>query len=188
MVDFTSFLQPLYPVLIAIFFMALLFGVLSTSKIFSASTATNVIISAVFGLLVLLIAWSTESEKITEIFKILPILLMILLLLVIFLGMFGVDMKDIFKDINLKWYFGERTRTPPTVIGTMIKAIIYPLIVGIVFWFLIQFIFMPLGIFEENPITALLNAFFTPDIFLTILIIVGMIALMWYFVRPEQKE
>lgn len=189
MVDFTSFLQPLYPLLISIFFMALLFGVLSASKIFSASTATNAIISAAFGLLVLLVAWNTQEEVITGIFNILPILLMILLLMVIFLGMFGVDMKDIFSGISLKWYLGsERKRTPPTVIGTMIKAIIYPLVVGILFWFLIQMVFMPLGLFETNPITSLLQAFFNPDIFLTIVIIVSMIAMMWYFVRPEQKE
>ncbi|PIV89557.1 MAG: hypothetical protein COW47_02370 [Candidatus Huberarchaeum crystalense] len=154
MVDFTIFLQPLYPVLIAIFFMALLYGVLSASKIFSASIVTNAILSATFGLLVLLVV-----------------------------GMFGIDMKTLMGDFNLKYYLERRSEAKVT--GLIIKGVIYPLIIGFIFWFLIEFVFVPLKMFEVNPITSLLHAFFTPDIFITIVIIISMIALMWYFVKSD---
>ncbi|PIN66557.1 MAG: hypothetical protein COW69_01500 [Candidatus Huberarchaeum crystalense] len=183
MVDFTIFLQPLYPVLIAIFFMALLYGVLSASKIFSASIVTNAILSATFGLLVLLVAWNTNEEAITGFFGVLPILLIILLITIIILGMFGIDMKTLMGDFNLKYYLERRSEAKVT--GLIIKGVIYPLIIGFIFWFLIEFVFVPLKMFEVNPITSLLHAFFTPDIFITIVIIISMIALMWYFVKSD---
>lgn len=187
--DFISFLQPLYPVLIAIFFAALLFGVLSASKILSASTVTNAIIAASFGLLVLLISWNTQKENIVGIFNWLSILLVVLLVLIVLFGMFGIDLKEFLSGFNLKWYLSkERYRTPPTVVGRLANLFGAIIILGFIFWALFQFVGVPLGFFETNPITKLFHIFFQPDVFLTFVIIVSMIVLMWYFIKPEEKS